>query len=487
MLKQSLQQKLQQKLSPQQIQLMKLLQVPAIALEQRIKEELEANPVLEEGQELVEDPDDTDHDAAEREEPKDEMEKALEDFDFDEYSDDYIPEYKTKANNYSADDEVKSAPVVFQDSFLDQLEAQLGFLNLSEDETLLARTLIGNLDDNGYLGRELDSIVNDLAFTQGVYTSKEELEEILEQIQEFDPAGIGARDLNECLLLQLKRKDQTNPAIALATRLFEKDFDAFAKKHYHKLTEKYNISDEELKEVIAEITKLNPKPGGSIGGNKVSNQAIIPDFILTHVDGEPRVALTSSNMPELRISKDYRAMLKTYSEGGKPSKEEQKGLYFVKQKIDSAKWFIDAIRQRQNTLLSTAEAIVDYQRDFFIDGDETQLKPMILKNIAERINLDISTVSRVVNSKYIQTPFGTFLLKNLFSESLSTSTGEEVSTLEVKRILQDLIEQEDKKRPLTDEKLAALLQAKNYNIARRTVAKYREQLNIPVGRLRKKL
>lgn len=487
MLKQSLQQKLQQKLSPQQIQLMKLLQVPAIELEQRIKEELEENPVLEEGEESTNELSDNASDVTENESPADEMDKALEEFDYEEYSDDYIPDYKTRANNYSADDEDKSMPIAHQDSFLNNLEAQLGFLNLTPKEEILAKTLIGNLDDNGYLGRDLDSIVNDLAFTQGLEVTFDELEKVLTQIQAFDPPGIGARDLNECLMIQLKKKDQSQPAVQLATRIFEKDFDAFAKKHYQKLTEKYHISDEELKDVIVEITKLNPKPGGSISGNKISNQTIIPDFLLTITDGVPSVVLTSTNMPELRISKDYKAMLKTYSEGGKPSKEEKKGLFFVKQKIDSAKWFIDAIKQRQNTLLLTAEAIVDYQRDYFIDGDQTQLKPMILKNIAERVNLDISTISRVVNSKYIQTPFGTFLLKTLFSESLSTDSGEEVSTLEVKRILQDLIEQEDKKHPLTDEKLALLLKDKKYNIARRTVAKYREQLNIPVGRLRKKL
>lgn len=486
MLKQSLQQKLQQKLSPQQIQLMKLLQVPAIALEQRIKEEMEANPVLEEGEE-VEEFDENESSIEENDEQKDEMEQALEDFDYEEYTDDYIPEYKTRANNYSADDEDKSTPIVYYDSFLSGLEAQLGYLNLDENETQLAATLVGNLDDNGYLGRELESIVNDLAFTQGIETTYEELERILMLIQDFDPPGIGARDLNECLLIQLLKKDQDNPQIHLATKIIEKNFNAFAKKHYQKLIDKFEITEEELKEAIDEITKLNPKPGGSISGNKVSNQAIIPDFILTNNDGKPGVVLTSPNMPELRISRDYKEMLKAYAEGGKQSKEDKKGLFFVKQKIDSAKWFIDAIRQRQNTLLNTAEAIVNYQRDYFQDGDETQLKPMILKNIAEIVHLDISTISRVVNSKYIQTPFGTFLLKKLFSESLSTESGEEVSTIEVKRILQNIIEKEDKKHPLTDEKLALLLKEKKYNIARRTVAKYREQLNIPVGRLRKKL
>lgn len=486
MLKQSLQQKLQQKLSPQQIQLMKLLQVPAMALDQRIKEELEANPVLEEGME-EEELTEQEFEEKDEDQPKDELEQALEDFDYEEYTDDYIPEYKTRANNYSSDDEEKSTPMIFQESFQDKLISQLGFLNLDEKQDLLAKTLIGNLDDNGYLGRQLDSIVNDLAFTQGVDASEEELEALLLFIQKFDPAGIGARDLQECLLIQINRKNEEDPAIALSKLILEKHFNAFAKKHYDKIVEKLDISEDQLKSAIAEITKLNPKPGNSMSANKGANQVIIPDFILNNDDGELLLSLTSSNMPELRISKDYKEMLKTYSEGGKKSKEEEQGLIFVKQKIDSARWFIDAIRQRQNTLISTVQAIIDYQKAFFLSGDDTKLRPMILKDIAEKVNLDISTISRVVNSKYIQTNFGTFLLKAFFSESLSTDSGEEVSTIEVKRIMQDLIDQEDKRKPLTDEKLALLLKEKGYNIARRTVAKYREQLNIPVGRLRKQL
>lgn len=486
MLKQSLQQKLQQKLSPQQIQLMKLLQVPAMALEQRIKEEMEANPVLEEGLEEDEVEDFEIEDKVE-DEQKDELEKALEDFDYEEYADDYIPEYKTRANNYSSDDEDRSAPVIFQESFQDKLTSQLGFVTLDEKEELMAKTLIGNLDDSGYLGRQLDSIVNDLAFTQGIDCTEEELENVLKKVQKFDPAGIAARDLQECLVLQIDRKDQNDPCVVLAKLILEKNFNAFAKKHYKKVIEKLDIDEEELKCAIEEITKLNPKPGNSMTGNKIGNQAIMPDFILNNDDGELLLTLTSSNMPELRISNDYKDMLKTYSEGGKASKEEQEGLIFVKKKIDSAKWFIDAIKQRQATLIHTVQAIIDYQKEFFISSDETKLRPMILKDIAEMVHLDISTISRVVNSKYIQTPFGTFLLKAFFSESLSTDSGEEVSTIEVKRIMQDFIEQEDKRKPLTDEKLGTLLNEKGYNIARRTVAKYREQLNIPVGRLRKQL
>lgn len=486
MLKQSLQQKLQQKLSPQQIQLMKLLQVPAMALDQRIKEELEANPVLEEGME-EEEVLEQEYEEKDEEQPKDELEQALEDFDYEEYTDDYIPEYKTRANNYSSDDEEKATPMAFYESFQEKLISQLGFLKLDEKQDLLSKTLIGNLDDSGYLGRQLDSIVNDLAFTQGVEATEEELEELLMLIQQFDPAGIGARDLQECLLIQINRKDSEDPNVALAKQIIEKHFNAFAKKHYDKIVEKLDISEDQLKDAISEITKLNPKPGNSMSANKGANQVIIPDFILNNDDGELLLTLTSSNMPELRISNDYKEMLKTYSEGGKKSKEEEQGLIFVKQKIDSARWFIDAIRQRQNTLMSTVQAIIDYQKDFFLSGDDTDLKPMILKDIAEKVNLDISTISRVVNSKYIQTNFGTFLLKTFFSESLSTDSGEEVSTIEVKRIMQDLIDQEDKRKPLTDEKLALLLKEKGYNIARRTVAKYREQLNIPVGRLRKQL
>jgi len=483
MLKQSLQLKLQQKLSPQQIQLMKLLQVPAMGLEQRIKEELEANPVLEEGEET--EAEEFESNTEETEKVDDEMEKAIEDFDYEEYTDDYIPEYKTRANNYSSDDEVKSTPMVFHESFLNNLQSQLGFLNLNERDHQLAETLLGNLDDNGYLSRDLNSVVNDMAFTQGVETTSEELGKILTLIQDFDPAGIGARDLRECLLIQLLRKNQNIPGVELATKIIDKDFNSFAKKHYLKLIDRFEITEDQLKDAIQEITKLNPKPGNSVVGNKISNQSIIPDFILSNEEGELSVSLTSSNMPELRISHDYKEMLKTYSEGGKPTKEEKEGIYFVKQKIDSAKWFIEAIQQRQNTLINTINAIINYQHDYFQDGDETQLKPMILKDIAERVNLDISTISRVVNSKYIQTSFGTFLLKKLFSESLGTSSGEEVSTIEVKRIMQDLIDAENKRKPLTDEKLGLRLKEKGYNIARRTVAKYREQLNIPVGRLRK--
>ncbi len=486
MLKQSLQQKLQQKLSPQQIQLMKLLQVPALALDQRIKEEMEANPVLEEGveeDELIE----NDLDEKESTDASDEMEKALEDFDYEEYSDDYIPDYKTRANNYSSDDEEKAMPMIFQESFQDKLISQLGFIQLNEREEIVAKTIIGNLDDSGYLSRQLDSIVNDLAFTQGVETTEEELEKMLLLIQDFDPAGIAARNLQECLLIQIGRKNLEDQNVALAKLILDKHFNSFAKKHYDKIVEKLDISEEELKDAINEITKLNPKPGNSIAGNKNTNQSIIPDFILLNEDGELRLMLTSSNMPELRISSDYKEMMKSYAEGGKKTKEEQEGMLFVKQKIDSAKWFIDAIRQRQNTLMSTVQAIIDYQYEFFLSGDEMDLKPMILKDIAEKVFLDISTISRVVNSKYIQTHFGTFLLKTFFSESLSTDSGEEVSTIEVKRIMQDLIDQEDKRKPLTDDKLALLLKENSYNIARRTVAKYREQLNIPVGRLRKQL
>lgn len=486
MLKQSLQQKLLQKLSPQQIQLMKLLQVPAMALEQRIKEEMEANPMLEEGME-EEEVEEFEIEEKVEDEQKDELEKALEDFDYEEYSDDYIPDYKTRANNYSADDEDKSMPMVFQESFQEKLISQLGFIDLDEKEEIIAKTIIGNLDDSGYLDRQLDSIVNDLAFTQGVETTEEELERLLLFIQKFDPAGIAARDLQECLLIQIRRKDLDDPNVELALKILESNFNSFAKKHYDKILEKLDIEEEQLKQAINEITKLNPKPGNSMAGNKIGNQAIIPDFILTNDEGELRLSLTSYNMPELRISNDYKEMLKSYAEGAKKSKEEKKGLLFVKQKIDSARWFIDAIRQRQHTLSSTVQAIIDYQYEFFLSGDETKLRPMILKNIAEIVELDISTISRVVNSKYIQTQFGTFLLKKFFSESLSTDSGEEVSTIEVKRIMQDLIDQEDKRKPLTDEKLALSLKEKGYNIARRTVAKYREQLNVPVGRLRKQL
>ena len=482
MLKQSLSQKLLQKLSPQQIQLMKLLQVPTMELEQRIKEEIEENPALEEGSEkdnLDELADDYD---------QSEPDQANEEFDINDYLDDDLPQYKTSTSNYSSDDDDHAIPISGGKSFHDILSAQIGLRNLSEKEEVIADTIIGNIDDDGYVRRELPALVDDLAFGYNVMVTEAEIEDVLFVIQDFEPAGVGARDLQECLLLQLERKHHGDIAVYTAKKIIETSFDEFTKKHYQKIKKKFEIDDDDLKDAIDEITKLNPKPGNSLkeSTSTTNFQQIIPDFILTEEDNNLILTLNGRNAPKLKVSKAYENMLRTYAEGGE-SKSNKEAVQFVKQKLDSAKWFIEAIQQRQNTLMVTMNAILEYQHNFFLTGDETKLKPMILKDISEIVNMDISTISRVANSKYIATQFGTFKLKYFFSESLSTTSGEEVSTREVKKILQDAIDAENKKKPLTDEKLGALLKEKGYNIARRTVAKYREQLNIPVARLRKEL
>ncbi len=489
MLKQSLQQKLLQKLSPQQIQLMKLLQVPTMELEQRIKEELEENPALEEGNEESAEEEfsnEGEDDMAERE--NEEISEAQEEFDFDEYmgdddvSDD-TPYYNLQTQQKGPDEEEKEIPIGSGISFHESLRNQLHLKNISEHEKKVAGHLIGTLDDSGYLTRDLESIVDDLAFSQNIETDEEELEKLLKKVQEMEPAGVGARDLRECLLLQIERRDHSEAAVRNAEEILEDHFEAFTKKHYDNIAQKLEISDEELKEAIDEITALDPKPGGSMRETMGDDQQITPDFIITFRDGEPELSLNTANDPDLKVNGTYEQMLKEYKE----KKAERETYNFVKKKVDSAKWFIEAIKQRQQTLYLTMSTIIRFQKDYFRTGDETKLKPMILKDIADILGLDISTISRVVNSKYVQTPYGTFLLKSFFSESISTSSGEEVSTREVKRILQDLIDQEDKKKPLSDEKLASYLREKGYNIARRTVAKYREQLSIPVARMRKEL
>ncbi|MGB3947681.1 MAG: RNA polymerase factor sigma-54 [Bacteroidia bacterium] len=484
MLKQVLSQKLLQKLSPQQIQLMKLLQLPTIALEQRIKEEIELNPALEEGPEMDEesnsDFEDENYDDVAKEDAN-----QRDDFSISDYMDeDEGSSYKTKANNTSPDEERKEIPFSVGVSFQDLLESQLGLKDLDDREYQIANYLIGNLDDDGYLRRDLASIVDDIAFSQNISTDEKELEQLLKVIQEFDPAGVGARDLRECLLIQLHRKPLT-PIVELSIKVVEEQMDEFSKKHYDKILKKLEIDDDTLKDVIHEILKLNPRPGNSMADGQKSFQQVIPDFIITNDDGILTLTLNSRNSPELRVSKAYSQMLEEYSK--EKSKGSKEASVFVKQKLDGARWFIDAIQQRGQTLLYTMNAIMEYQRDYFLEGDETLLKPMILKDIAEKVGLDISTISRVANSKYVQTSFGTFLLKSFFSESLSTDSGEEVSTREVKKILQDCIGAESKKKPLTDDKLAKILKEKGYNIARRTIAKYREQLEIPVARLRKEL
>ena len=480
-LKQYLAQKLEQRLSPQQIQLMKLLQVPTMELDQRIKQELEENPALEEGADESEDDYEEDYDS-DSDDNSDE-----EEFDLSDYFDDDAADYKTQANNTSKDDEERVVPLSGEQSFQQSLTEQLHLLDLTDDQFMIADTIIGNLDESGYLNREIEAIVDDLAFSANISATEKEIEVVLSLVQELDPAGIGARNLRECLLLQISREHDGNITRYTAKKILEDHFEEFTKKHYDKIQKKLEISDEDLKEAIDEIIRLNPKPGGSMKEAPKNHQQIIPDFMIIETDGKLELTLNGRNAPELKVSRDYEQMLRTYSEGAKTSKADKDAVMFVKHKLDGAKWFIDAIKQRQNTLLGTMHAIMMYQFDYFLTGDETNLRPMILKDIAEIVSLDISTVSRVANSKYVQTGHGTYALKYFFSESLSTDAGEEVSTREVKKILSEAIEAEEKHRPLTDEKLTDLLKEKGYNIARRTVAKYREQLNIPVARLRKEL
>lgn len=488
-----------QKLSPQQIQLMKLLQVPALLLDQRIKQEIEENPALEEGEDLYEeggelqDNNDDEYDSAmetgEEEDDYESGDDAGDEFDFDDYvDDDEIPDYRLTANNTSADDESRDVPFVAGSTPQEVLHAQLGLRDLTAREYQIASHIIGNIDDSGYLQRDIHSLIDDLAFNQNIQTNFTEVLDILRIIQEFDPPGVGARDLRECLLLQIRRKDQNSAAVRHAGLILEKNFNDFTRKHYDKIRKKHSLSEEDLKRAVDEILKLNPKPGSTLYEETGGAQYVVPDFILTHKDGDLELTLNAQNAPDLRINHTYAEMFRAMAESkGKADKRQKEALQFVKQKLDSAKWFIDAIRQRQHTLMVTMQAILEFQREYFLTGDETKLRPMILKDIADMVQLDISTISRVANSKYIQTPYGTFLLKDFFSESMQTEQGEEVSTREVKKILQDCIEAEDKKKPLTDDELAGILKEKGYNIARRTVAKYREQLDIPVARLRKEL
>ncbi|MBL7953254.1 MAG: RNA polymerase factor sigma-54 [Flavobacteriales bacterium] len=487
MLKQGLFQKLQQKLSPQQIQLMKLLQVPTAELEQRVKQEIEENPALEEGEDHDDEEVPTEDQAiAENEEVEGNEENERDDFDLSDYfQDDDTPDYKLSVQNSGPDDEEREIPLAGGSSFQDNMKAQLALRAIDERTELLAENLIGNLDEDGYLRRELDAIVNDLAFTQNVLCERHELEAALKEVQALDPAGVGARDLRECLLLQVERMPHSLEQ-RVAHEILDKNFDAFSKKHYDRILDRLEIDEEALKEAIDLIVRLNPKPGNTLRETDKPSQEIIPDFGVMAIDGQLELSLNGRNAPELRVSRAYREMMQDYARN-KKDKDQRDALQFIKQKLDSAKWFIDAIKQRQNTLLVTMEAIMEHQREFFLTGDETKMKPMILKDIAERVGLDISTISRVANSKYVQTNYGTFLLKFFFSESLTNEAGEEVSTREVKKILKDAIEAEEKRKPLTDDELTALLKSKGYNIARRTVAKYREQLSIPVARLRKEL
>ncbi|HEK22281.1 MULTISPECIES: RNA polymerase factor sigma-54 [unclassified Mucilaginibacter] len=490
MLKQNLQQKLLQKLSPQQIQFIKLLQVPTVSLDTRIKEELEENPALEdisltninepEEQYPDRDPDDNydnDNEGGE-----------MDEFNIDDYlQDDSVNDYGSRYdNNGDDDDDRKEIPIAVQSSFFENLQAQLDLLPLSDKDFSIGKQIIGSLDDDGYLRRPIMSLTDDLAFSQNVMAEDEEVEDMLKVIQGFDPAGVGARTLQECLLIQLRRKDVNDPVIKKAILVVENYLEEFTRKHYDKLERSLSMNAHELRAVVGEILKLNPKPGDS---NEVSTKQmqVIPDFHIKNNDGVLVLTLNSKNAPELRVSRSYQEMFQHYDKASQKDKKLKEAVQFVKQKLDSAKWFIDAIKQRQQTLLKTMNAIMQYQYDFFLTGDDKNLKPMILKDIADRIGMDISTVSRVANSKYVQTEHGTFLLKSFFSEAIQTESGEEVSNKEVKKILEEHIGKEDKRHPLADEKLTEILKEAGYNIARRTVAKYREQMNIPVARLRKEL
>ena len=469
---------LQQKLSPQQIQFIKLLQLSTAELESRVEEELEENPALDEGAEVFDEDQQTD-------EPNELKNEELDISDYLKHDD--VASYKTKSNNYSDDDDEVGTPVIAKNSVFDNLKMQLGYLNLDEKRYTIAMQLIGSIDHDGYIRRDMTAIVNDLAFTQNVETDEEELEQTLKMIHQFEPAGIGARSLQECLLLQLERRSDS-PELAIAEDIVENHFDEFSKKHYSKITSKLDINEDELKSALDIITKLNPKPGGSSANSATRTaQVLTADFTVEEVNGELKVSLNSRNAPELHVNNSYIDMFKAYEKGDKKDKKVKEAVSFVKQKLDSAKWFIDAIKQRQLTLLNTMNAIVEYQKDFFLEGDEALLKPMILKDIAEKIEMDISTISRVTNSKAVQTDFGLFPLKYFFSEGIATASGEEVSSREVKQVLKEIVDAENKKKPLSDEKIAGLINEKGYNLARRTVAKYREQLNIPVARLRKEL
>ncbi|GEM56022.1 RNA polymerase sigma-54 factor [Flavobacterium branchiophilum NBRC 15030 = ATCC 35035] len=488
MLKQSLQFKLSQKLSPQQIQLMKLVQLPTQAFEQRLLEEMNENPALEMGldaEELFE---------------KDEFDNENDDFDYednenidtddiniDEYlSNDEIPDYKTQSNNYSEDEEEKSNPLASTISFHQDLINQLNTFILSDDERQIAEFLVGSIDDMGYIRRSIADIVDDMAFTQAIYTEEKTVSKIMQIIHQLEPTGVGARDLQECLLLQLKHKTPTE-YVSIAIEIIENHFDVFTKKHYEKLIAKFEISNEQLKKAIYEIEKLNPKPGSSFTGNTKITEQVVPDFIIRIQDEALELSLNSRNAPSLHVSKDYQDMLQTYKSSQDKSVAQKDAVQFIKQKLDSAKWFIDAIKQRQETLFVTMNAIMHFQHDYFLEGDEAKLKPMILKDIADMIGLDISTISRVANSKYVDTPYGTKLLKEFFSEAMKNDQGEDVSTIEIKRILKNIIADEDKHKPLTDDQLVDILKEKGYPIARRTIAKYRDVLEIPVARMRKKM
>ena len=486
MLKQNLQLKLGQKLAPQQIQLMKLIQLHTLEFEEELERELEENPALEK----VTDEKEEDYDNLGNDYESEGTESIETDFNVDEYLYDDEPSYKTASSNYSPDDEEFDNESLLTEgqTIYEYLLEQIRLSNISDEELKIAEYLIGNLDNDGYLRRDLKSIVDDLAFSQGIYTDIPKLEYILENyIQKLEPAGVGARNLQECLLLQIEKKVSDNPNVSIAASILKNQFDALSNKHYSKIIQRYNIDEEQLKDVLEEIAKLSPKVGGNFDTQTITiNQEIIPDFIIQVKDNEVIPLLNNKNAPTLRVSNEYKEILETYS-NDKSSAEHKQAALFIKQKLDAAKWYIDAVNQRQNTLIQTITAIAKMQKEYFITGDEKNIKPMILKDISDITGFDISTISRVVKSKYADTPHGIVYLKNLFSDSLTNDEGEEVSTKEIKNHLQEIIDKENKKKPLTDDALVTALKEKGYNIARRTIAKYREQLNIPVARLRKEL
>jgi RNA polymerase sigma-54 factor len=486
MLKQNLQLKLGQKLAPQQIQLMKLIQLHTLEFEEELERELEENPALEK----VTDDKEEDYDNLGNDYESEGTESIETDFNVDEYLYDDEPSYKTASSNYSPDDEEFDNESLLTEgqTIYEYLLEQIRLSNISDEELKIAEYLIGNLDNDGYLRRDLKSIVDDLAFSQGIYTDIPKLEYILENyIQKLEPAGVGARNLQECLLLQIEKKVSDNPNVGIAASILKNQFDALSNKHYSKIIQRYNIDEEQLKDILEEIAKLSPKVGGNFDTQTITiNQEIIPDFIIQVKDNEVIPMLNNKNAPTLRVSNEYKEILETYS-NDKSSAEHKQAALFIKQKLDAAKWYIDAVNQRQNTLIQTITAIAKMQKEYFITGDEKNIKPMILKDISDITGFDISTISRVVKSKYADTPHGIVYLKNLFSDSLTNDEGEEVSTKEIKNHLQEIIDKENKKKPLTDDALVTALKEKGYNIARRTVAKYREQLNIPVARLRKEL
>ena len=486
MLKQNLQLKLGQKLAPQQIQLMKLIQLHTLEFEEELERELEENPALEK----VTDDKEEDYDNLGNDYESEGTESIETDFNVDEYLYDDEPSYKTASSNYSPDDEEFDNESLLTEgqTIYEYLLEQIRLSNISDEELKIAEYLIGNLDNDGYLRRDLKSIVDDLAFSQGIYTDIPKLEYILENyIQKLEPAGVGARNLQECLLLQIEKKVSDNPNVGIAASILKNQFDALSNKHYSKIIQRYNIDEEQLKDVLEEIAKLSPKVGGNFDTQTITiNQEIIPDFIIQVKDNEVIPMLNNKNAPTLRVSNEYKEILETYS-NDKSSPEHKQAALFIKQKLDAAKWYIDAVNQRQNTLIQTITAIAKMQKEYFITGDEKNIKPMILKDISDITGFDISTISRVVKSKYADTPHGIVYLKNLFSDSLTNDEGEEVSTKEIKNYLQEIIDKENKKKPITDDALVTALKEKGYNIARRTIAKYREQLNIPVARLRKEL